>query len=67
MFDLLLVSQIRLVTDEKLVDTFDGVSVDLLQPLLDVREGVYKGGTLPLWFAKKKKKEKKKNRKGFSR
>ena len=32
--------QIALVTDEQLVDALDGISVDLLQPLLDVGKGV---------------------------
>ena len=34
--------QIALVTDEQLVDALDGISVNLLQPLLDVGKGVYK-------------------------
>ena len=36
----LLGGKIRLVTDKKLVDALDGVSVNLLEPLLDVRVGV---------------------------
>jgi hypothetical protein len=36
----LLVRQIALVSDKQLVDSLDGVTVDLLQPLLDVGEGV---------------------------
>jgi len=34
--DSLLGDQIRLVSDQKLVDAFNCVSVDFLQPLLDV-------------------------------
>lgn len=37
----LLVSHIALVAYEQLVDSVCGVSVDLLQPLLDVVEGVH--------------------------
>lgn len=39
----LLVLHIALVTDEQLVDTLGGVSVNLLKPLLDVVEGVHVG------------------------
>ena len=39
--DHLLASQVALVTNEELVDALDGISVNLLQPLLDIREGVY--------------------------
>jgi len=39
----LLVGHIALVTDEKLVDTLGGVTVNLLQPLLDVVERVHIG------------------------
>ncbi len=38
--DDLLGGQIALVADEKLVDILSGVTVDLLEPLLDVREGL---------------------------
>lgn len=38
----LFVRQIALVTDEQLVDSLDSISVDLLQPLLDVGESVYR-------------------------
>jgi hypothetical protein len=41
MFYHLLARQIALVTNKKLVDSLDRVTVDLLQPLLDVGEGVY--------------------------
>lgn len=41
--DDLLVGHIALVADEKLVDTFGGVAVNLLQPLLDVVERVHIG------------------------
>lgn len=41
--DDLLVRHIALVTDKQLVDTLSGVSVDLLQPLLDVVEAVHVG------------------------
>ena len=36
----LLAGQIGLVADKELVDALGGVTVDLLQPLLDVRESV---------------------------
>ena len=36
----LLAGQIRLVPDEQLVHALRRVSVDLLEPLLDVREGI---------------------------
>lgn len=39
----LLVRHIALVSYEKLVDALGSVSVDLLQPLLDVVEGVHVG------------------------
>jgi hypothetical protein len=39
----LLVCHIRLVADQELVDTFGGVSVNFLEPLLDVVEGVHVG------------------------
>ena len=39
----LLVRHIALVADQELIDTLSGVSVDLLQPLLDVVEGVHVG------------------------
>lgn len=38
-----LVGHIALVTDKKLVDTLSSISVDLLQPLLDVVKGVLVG------------------------
>jgi hypothetical protein len=38
--------QIALVTDEQLVDALDGISVDLLQPLLDVGKGVCESPTI---------------------
>lgn len=38
--DSLLGHQIGLVSDQKLVDTFDSVTVNLLQPLLDIRVGI---------------------------
>ena len=41
--DNLLVGHIALVSDEELVDALSGVSVDLLQPLLHVVEGVHVG------------------------
>lgn len=41
--DDLLVSHIALVTDEELVDTLGGVTVNLLKPLLHVVEGVHIG------------------------
>jgi hypothetical protein len=37
--------QIRFVSDQKLVDTFNCVSVNLLQPLLDIREGIYRSAS----------------------
>lgn len=40
-FDYLLAGQIGFVTDEKFVDTLRRVSVNLLEPLLDVGESVY--------------------------
>lgn len=36
----LLIRYITLVTNEKLVDTFSGVTINLLQPLLNVIEGI---------------------------
>lgn len=39
----LLVRHIALVAYEELVDTLCGISVDLLQPLLDVVEGIHIG------------------------
>lgn len=39
----LLVFHIALVTNKQLVNTLGGVSVDLLEPLLDVVEGVHVG------------------------
>lgn len=39
----LLVSHIALVTDEQLVDALCGVSVNFLEPLLHVVEGVHVG------------------------
>lgn len=36
----LLGDQVGLVTDQKLVDALNGVTVDLLQPLLDIRVGI---------------------------
>lgn len=39
----LLVSHIALVTDEQLVDALGGVSVNFLQPLLHIVEGVHIG------------------------
>ena len=39
----LLVRHIALVSYEKLVDTLGGISVDLLEPLLNVVEGVHVG------------------------
>jgi hypothetical protein len=38
--DHFLAGQIALVTNEQLVNALDGITVDLLQPLLDVGEGV---------------------------
>jgi hypothetical protein len=38
--DHFLAGQIALVTNEQLVHALNGVTVDLLQPLLDVGEGV---------------------------
>ena len=40
-FHNLLVRQVGLVADEKLVHTLRRITVNLLQPLLDVCEGVY--------------------------
>lgn len=40
----LLVRQITLVAHEELVHTFSRVAIDLLQPLLDVVEGVWPTG-----------------------
>lgn len=37
------VGHIALVTDKKLVDTLSSISVDFLQPLLDVVEGILIG------------------------
>lgn len=42
-FNDLLVCHIALVTDEQLVHTLCGVTVDFLQPLLDVVEAVHVG------------------------
>ena len=42
-FDLLLLDQITLVAHQQLVDTLGGVAVNLLQPLLDVVEGIHVG------------------------
>lgn len=39
----LFIGHIALVTDKQLIDTFGGVSVDLLQPLFDIVEGVHIG------------------------
>jgi hypothetical protein len=39
----LLVRHIALVTDQQLVHTLGGVAIDLLEPLLDVVEGVHIG------------------------
>jgi hypothetical protein len=41
-FDNLLGCQIRLVTNEELVDSLRGISVNLLQPLLNIGECVYR-------------------------
>lgn len=41
--DDLLVGHIALVTDEELVNALGSVAVDLLQPLLDVVEGIHVG------------------------
>lgn len=41
--DLTLVNQVGLVTNQKLVDILAGVAVDLLQPLLDIVEGLLVG------------------------
>lgn len=41
--DDLLVRHIALVTDEKLVNAFGGISIDLLEPLLHVVERVHIG------------------------
>lgn len=41
--DDLLVSHIALVADEQLVDALGGVSVNLLQPLLHIVEGIHIG------------------------
>lgn len=41
--DNLLIRHIALVAYEKLVDTLGGVSVNLLEPLLDVVEGIHVG------------------------
>jgi hypothetical protein len=38
----LLGCQIRLVADQELVDTLRCVAVDFLQPLLDIRESVFR-------------------------
>ena len=38
----LLASEVRLVANEKLVHTLRSVAVDLLQPLLDIGERIYK-------------------------
>lgn len=38
--------QVRLVSDQELVDTLDGVAVNLLEPLLDVGEGVAVGNVV---------------------
>lgn len=38
----LLSCQIGLVTNEELVDSLRGISVNLLQPLLNIGEGIYK-------------------------
>jgi hypothetical protein len=40
-FHNLLASEIGLVANKQLVNTLRGVSVNLLQPLLDVREGIF--------------------------
>ena len=40
-FDHLLVRHIALVTNEQFVDSFGGVTVDLLEPLLDIVERVH--------------------------
>jgi hypothetical protein len=37
--DSLLIYQITLIANQELVNTFSGVSVDFLQPLLDIAEG----------------------------
>jgi hypothetical protein len=39
-FDHLLAGQIGLVTNEQLVYSLRSITVDLLEPLLDIREGV---------------------------
>ena len=41
-FHNLLAGQVRLVADKQLIHAFGSIAVNLLQPLLDIREGVYR-------------------------